>query len=68
MSTVQEIERVAEQLPAEDFAKLAQWVRQRQSEQWDRQIEADIEAGKLDKLAEEAVAELRRGETRPFPE
>jgi hypothetical protein len=68
MSTVQEIERAAEQLPPEDFAKLAAWVRQRQSEVWDRRIEADIQAGRLDKRAEEAVSEFRRGETRPFPE
>jgi len=68
MSTVQEIERAAEQLPPEDFARLAAWVRQRQSEAWDRRIEADIQAGRLDKQAEEAVAELRRRETRPFPE
>jgi hypothetical protein len=30
MSSVQEIERAAEQLPAEDFAKLSAWVARRQ--------------------------------------
>jgi hypothetical protein len=30
---------------------------------WDRQMEADAAAGKLDKVAEEALAELDRGET-----
>ena len=34
---------------------------------WDRQIEADIKAGRLDRLAEEALAEHRAGKTRPFP-
>jgi len=68
MSTVENIERAAEKLPPEDFARLAAWVRQRQSEGWDRQIEADIQAGKLDKQGQQAVAEHRRGETRPFPE
>jgi len=34
---------------------------------WDRQIEADIKAGRLDRLAEEALADHRAGKTRPFP-
>jgi len=34
---------------------------------WDRQIEADIQAGKLDRLAEEALLAHRAGQTRPFP-
>jgi hypothetical protein len=34
---------------------------------WDRQIEADIKAGRLDRLAEEALADHRSGKTRPFP-
>ncbi len=34
---------------------------------WDRQIDADIKAGKLDGLAEEALAEHRSGKTRPLP-
>jgi len=34
---------------------------------WDRQIDTDIKAGKLDRLAEEALAENRSGKTRPFP-
>ena len=32
--------------------------------EWDRQIESDIRSGRLDKLAEEAVAEHREGKTR----
>lgn len=34
---------------------------------WDRQIEADIKSGRLDRLAEEALADHRAGKTRPFP-
>ena len=34
---------------------------------WDRQIEADIKAGRLDRLAEKALADHRAGKTRPFP-
>ena len=30
-------------------------------EAWDRQLEEDVKAGKLDQLAEEALADLRAG-------
>ena len=39
-----------------------------EAELWDRQIEADIRSGKLDKLGQEALEELRAGKTRPYPE
>ncbi|HEY3602102.1 MAG TPA: hypothetical protein VGK72_09110, partial [Chthoniobacterales bacterium] len=34
---------------------------------WDRQIEEDAKAGKLDRFAEEALEEYRAGRTKPFP-
>ena len=34
---------------------------------WDRQIDADIKAGRFDRLAEEALADHRSGKTRPLP-
>jgi hypothetical protein len=36
-------------------------------EDWDRQIEEDILAGRLDQLANAAIAEHRAGNSRPFP-
>lgn len=68
MSTVQDIKQAIEQLPEEDFWKLSEWLIQRHADQWDRQIEEDIRAGKLDKFAEEALREHRDGKSRPFPE
>jgi len=65
--TVQEIERAAEQLPPEDFAKLAAWINRRQAEAWDREIEADAKAGRLDKFVDEALEVLRGGQTTPAP-
>jgi len=63
-----ELETAVSQLPADDLTAFAQWFEEYLADHWDRRIEADIQAGKLDKLAEEAVAEFRRGETQPFPE
>ena len=36
------------------------------AEAWDRQLEEDIASGRLDKLGEEAIADLREGRTRPL--
>jgi hypothetical protein len=68
MSTVQEIEAAIEQLPIEEFWKLTDRLVARRNAEWDRQLEEDIRAGKLDKFAEEALREDREGKTRPFPE
>ncbi|MBI4325892.1 MAG: hypothetical protein HY674_11585 [Chloroflexi bacterium] len=67
MSTVEEIERAAEQLPPQEFAKLAAWVNRRQAEAWDREIERDATAGRLDKFIDEALDDLRTGQTTPAP-
>jgi hypothetical protein len=34
---------------------------------WDRQIEADAKAGRLDPLIKEAIGEHRAGKSRPWP-
>jgi hypothetical protein len=68
MSTVEEIKRAIEQLPKEDFWRLSGWVARRHEDEWDRQIEADIRAGKLDRFAQEALREDSEGKTLPFPE
>ena len=67
MSATEIIQQVQKLPPAEVF-ELSQWLREYEATLWDQQIEADIRAGKLDKLGQEALAELREGKTRPFPE
>jgi len=49
-------------------SSLRRWLREYEAELWDQQIEAGIRSGKLDKLGQEALEELRAGKTRPFPE
>jgi hypothetical protein len=67
MSTVEEIENAIEKLPLQERWSLHNWLSEQMADQWDSQIESDIKAGKLDQLAEEAIAEYRAGKTRPFP-
>jgi len=67
MSTVEEVEAAIEKLPPDQFYRLLAWVKEKFEDEWDRQIEDDVKAGRLDRLAEEALAEYRAGRTRAFP-
>ena len=67
MSTVDEIKQAIEQLPKKEFWTLSEWVIKRHEDEWDRQIEADAKAGRLDFLFEEAEAERKSGRLRDWP-
>ena len=54
MATVLEIKQAILDLPKAEYAELMEWLREVAEEEWDRQIEADAMAGKLDSLAAEA--------------
>ena len=64
MVRVEELEREIQKLDRTELASLAQWFQGYASDEWDRQIESDIRSGRLDKLAEEALAEHEEGKTR----
>ncbi len=57
MMKVREIQAAIESLPREEYIRLRRWFSERDWQQWDEQIEADSEAGKLDFLAKEALNE-----------
>ena len=61
MSTLQEIERAVSQLPEKDLASFRDWFAKFDAEQWDRQFEQNVEAGKLDHLARKALEHLKEG-------
>ena len=46
-----------EELSEQEFADLRDWILERDWERWDRQIEKDSKAGRLDFLVEEALKE-----------
>lgn len=62
--TVQEIEQAVAQLPKDQLAEFRAWYEQFNAEAWDRQIEEDIAAGKLNALADAAVADHQAGRTK----
>ncbi len=61
MSKVDEIMNAIEALPQKDFTQLRQWFTERDWQKWDKQIETDSEAGKLDFLINEAIDEKDSG-------
>jgi hypothetical protein len=61
MTTVQEIEKAISQLPDDDLFSLKNWFDEFEAKKWDDQIEKDALSGKLDKLANEAIADFRAG-------
>jgi hypothetical protein len=62
--TIEDIERAVAGLAPEELAKFRAWFEAFEAERFDRKIERDIKAGKLDQLAGEALAEFRAGRAR----
>jgi hypothetical protein len=67
MSTVQEIEKAIEHLPADEFFKLGEWFDDQRERLWDERIARDAQSGRLDFLIKEARAARKSGTLRPFP-
>ena len=61
MSTIHEIEQAVKGLGESDLAAFRAWFFEFDAQTWDQQIDADVTAGRLDTLAEEALADLRAG-------
>jgi len=56
-----ELEEAVQKLPPDQLAAFANWFEDFIADQWDRQIEADVLAGRLDKLAARANADFEAG-------
>jgi hypothetical protein len=63
MTMVEVLEREIEQLTREELAVFRAWFMERDWQAWARELEQDVAAGRLDRLADEALAEYEHGET-----
>jgi hypothetical protein len=61
MSKVDELKTDIERLSSEEVTELFRWLSEREWENWDKEIEADSQAGRLDFLVQEARQEKARG-------
>jgi hypothetical protein len=64
--SVEEIEAVIAQLSAEDLARFTAWFESYHERAWDKQIEADLEAGRLDAVLNEVDKEYESGLGKPL--
>ena len=66
MSKVQDIESQVQALSPEELAQFRAWFLEFDWAAWDRQLERDVRAGKLDALADKALRDHAAGKTKPI--
>jgi hypothetical protein len=64
--SVLEIEAAVQELADKELTEFASWFAEYHWRRWDEQIESDLEAGKLDKIIEEAEREYEAGLSTPL--
>lgn len=68
MSTVDQIEAAISQLPPHDFVRVRDWLLERDNHLWDKQMEEDAAAGRLDHLVREVEGDIAAGRVKPLNE
>ena len=66
MTKIEKIEQEIRRLTPSELTAFHDWFHRYDADAWDRQIERDVAAGKLGRLAEEARAEHAAGKTKPL--
>ncbi|MCG3198977.1 MAG: hypothetical protein GHCLOJNM_03484 [bacterium] len=61
-----ELETAVTDLPAAELAAFARWFEEYLADAWDRRIEADIQAGRLDQVGRQADADFEAGRCKPL--
>jgi hypothetical protein len=64
--SLQELESAVSQLPTEELTAFARWFEEYLADAWDRRIEADIEAGRLEEAGRRADADFEAGRCKPL--
>lgn len=58
---IQEIESAVSRLSPAELARFREWFDEFDASRWDKQIEADVTQGKLNKIAERALEDYKAG-------
>jgi hypothetical protein len=64
MNSVEDIEKAVAKLKPDELAKFRAWFEAFEAARFDQKIERDAKAGKLDHLADQALADFRKGRAR----
>lgn len=66
MSELEQLEQKIQSLSEAELAQFRLWFIEFDAQAWDRQIERDVAAGKLDALANKALRHHAAGKSRPL--
>jgi len=61
MTSLEDIEKAVAELTADQLARFRAWFEEFEAARFDQKIGQDAEAGRLDQLAEQALADFRGG-------
>ncbi len=61
MTKIEKLEHEVRGLTPKELTQFREWFAAFDAAEWDRQFEADVKAGKLDGLADSALADHRAG-------
>jgi hypothetical protein len=64
--SVEEIESAISRLSTSELTRFAKWFEEFADDEWDRQIEADIRAGRLDAAGKRADEQFEAGNCTPL--
>ncbi|MDN3514338.1 MAG: hypothetical protein NG747_08060 [Candidatus Brocadia sp.] len=64
--SIKEIELAITRLTSQELSQFTAWFEEYQAQTWDKQVEKDIEAGRLDKIIKEAEESFQTGRCKPL--
>lgn len=64
--SLHELEFAVNQLPPDELTAFARWFEEYLADAWDRRIEADVKAGRLDEAGRRADADFEAGRCKPL--
>jgi hypothetical protein len=62
--TIEDLEKAVAKLPPADLARFRAWFEEFDAARFDQKIERDAKSGKLDRMADQAIDDLRKGRAR----
>ena len=68
MTTRLDVELAIKRLPEGEIRNLAKWLQEYLDEMWDRQIEADLASGRLDRLIAQVEEDIAANNVRDLNE
>jgi len=66
MTKIEKLTNEIQQLSREELTAFRDWFRRYDADEWDKEIEEDIWAGRLEGLANKAIADHKAGRTKEF--